>query len=351
MTVTFRRVGSWLDTPKLASGLLCLAATSAAATPPGLTRTHPAPNTQASSGERLSIEHELAWQRRVGAQLLSEVGGSGGDNCHLAPVTQVTVGASGSPNTATIGGDLSSATAANCFSTGLVIWWESFEIDKCADVVLDFCGTSPTLTPLFGSVWTTCAPDGSSCGSTIDSSDSSRDLCGEGDGNVSIFYDALAPGTYYYPIIVLDPAISYVMHITAEECSGACTGCLGSCCDTTTETCTDDLNQDQCSGAQETWTAGAKCCEAECRDPAGPEFDSSGIDLLSRVSLEDFAAFNGTPGDPHNGNEVLGIHVSLRARVCAYGDDLGDRVRRSHRPGQPGHHSVHQQRRRRHRLA
>lgn len=241
---------------------------------------------------------------------------TGGDNCNEATVVPLTVGTPGFPNTVTISGDNSGGTGPEC--AGLFdAWWEAFETDKCADVTIDFCGTDPRLAPNFVSVATFCAPDGSSCGDFLNFDGFSRGLCpGEGaNGNATIFFDALPPGTYYYPIIsdpsfLENPPGPYVMHITAEECVGACTGCLGACCNTGTETCTEDVAADTCTGPNEQYTARARCCELECRDPAGPEFDASGVKLLSQVPLGDFAS------NPAWANEAWG-YVSPSGREYA----------------------------------
>ncbi len=240
----------------------------------------------------------------------------GGDNCNEATVVPVTVGAPGFPNTVTINGDNSAGTGPECADL-IDVWWEAFETDKCADVTVDFCGTSPRLAPSYIFVATECAPDGSSCGGFLGVDSWSRDLCpGEGSpGNMSMFFDGLPAGTYYYPIIadgafLANPPGPYVMHITAEECTGACAGCVGACCNPITETCTDDVAEDACTAPDEQWSARAQCCEVECRDPAGPEYDSSGVKLLSQVPLDDFASV------PDPANEAWG-YVSPSGREYA----------------------------------
>jgi choice-of-anchor B domain-containing protein len=61
----------------------------------------------------------------------------------------------------------------------------------------------------------------------------------------------------------------------------------------------------------------------ECRDPAGPEFDALDVNLLSRVTIEDIAGFNGTPGDPHTGNEMWGYTSPLGRRYALVGTTTG----------------------------
>jgi len=241
----------------------------------------------------------------------------GGDDCHTATVTSILAGPPGTPTTVTINGDSTGVTSPECDpSLGSPIWWEAFEIDKCANVVIDFCGNSPRLSPSFVILATQCAGDGSSCGGYVSQNDFSRGLCpGEGtNGNATIFYDELPAGTYYYPIIAdgntNDPG-PYVMHISVEECSGACLGCLGACCDTVAESCTDAVDQADCADANEQWYPRGDCCAVECR-AAGPEYLAQDVELLSRVSIEDFTAAQG-------GNDVWGFQTALGRKYALIG--------------------------------
>ncbi len=236
------------------------------------------------------------------------VAAAGGDNCNTAVVVPVTAGAPGSPNIVNINGDTTPATALDCFAAG-VLWWEAFSVDRCSDVVIDFCGTTPRIPSNFIALWSSCAPDGSTCGDTLSADGWSRDLCaGEtSPGNMTLFFDSLPAGTYYYPIIVQTPG-PYVMNISAEECSGACTGCLGGCCNSSTGVCADDISQTACTGPSESWSRNA-CCATECRT-SPPEYDAVGVELLSRVAVQDF------PSGSVEANDVWG-YTSPRGRKYA----------------------------------
>ena len=290
----------WVHTHRRRISVLCVVASvavlsvGALGVPPEAVRSLASIETDVTNTSGPFLDPGGSWPRRSNAVLLAEVGGSGGDSCHLAPVTQVVVGPSGSPNTVVVNGDSSAATAGGCFAPSFTRWWEAFEIDKCATVTIDFCGTSPRLASNCTSMAAGCAVDGSSCDPFLGSDGFSRSLCdGEGaTGNATITYNAIPAGTYYYPIIANTPG-PYVMNITAEECSGSCTGCLGSCCDFTAENCQEDVSQDQCAGVQEKWSFRSRCCAVECRDPAGPEFDALGVELLSRVTLAEMSSANG----------------------------------------------------------
>ncbi|MBK7140676.1 MAG: dockerin type I repeat-containing protein [bacterium] len=76
--------------------------------------------------------------------------------------------------------------------------WHAFTIDHCMDVTLDYCGTSPA----FGNAWLNLAM-GCPCDSFSFAGDFDVTTCG--DGNVTIRWQALPAGTYYYPVL-LDPA-------------------------------------------------------------------------------------------------------------------------------------------------
>jgi hypothetical protein len=72
--------------------------------------------------------------------------------------------------------------------------WEAFTIETTSDVYLDYCGTSPA----FGNAWLNLAI-GCPCTDFTAGGDFNTDDCG--DGNVTIFWDDLPAGTYYYPVM------------------------------------------------------------------------------------------------------------------------------------------------------
>lgn len=253
---------------------------------------------------------------------------SGGDNCSDATPVTINVGPEGAPNVVTITGNSSAATGPEC---GNIIdgWWEAFTLDKCAEVTIDFCTTSPILRPYYTLLLGSCSSDGSSCGDFIDAISSNNQLCAnpEIDTNITMTFSQLAPGTYYYPIIANGVAGNvpgpYVMHIAAEECSGPCSGCRGGCCNIETNTCTDDVEALNCTDSNQNWTRQTRCCEIECRDFALAEYDTLNVNLLARVSIEDFGAFNGTPGNPHSANEMGGYTSPLGRKYAILGFTTG----------------------------
>lgn len=253
--------------------------------------------------------------------------GTGADLCEGATVTSVAVGPPGSPTTVTITGDNSAALTDSCVFSFLT-WWEAFEFDKCAKVTIDFCGTIPTHSPSLNVFVRKCPCDGTDeilPNDIVSSSSFDRATCG--DGNLTMTFDSVPSGINYLPILS-DPLFTpnlgpYTIKVTAEECSGACTECRGSCCVTTAETCADSVLETDCIAADQVWNRTTACCETECRDPAGGEFDASGINLLSRVTIADFATFTGIPGTPHEANEMWGYTSPLGRKYAIIGFTTG----------------------------
>ncbi len=140
------------------------------------------------------------------------------DNCE--DVTPVTL-TMGTP--VTFNGDNTCATnQCASFPGGHV--WEAFTLTQAANVTLDYCGTSPA----FGNAWLNLAL-GCPCESFTSAGVYNTSSCG--DGNVTIYYEGLASGTYYYPVL-LDPGndaegpytINVVANAITEYCaaSGGC---------------------------------------------------------------------------------------------------------------------------------
>lgn len=85
--------------------------------------------------------------------------------------------------------------AGGVFSAGnLGYVWESFTTTECLDLVVRFCGTSPS----YGLVTLHMYTD---CSGTNPVNSQSYDFTGCGDGNASVYYNSLPPGTYYYPVL------------------------------------------------------------------------------------------------------------------------------------------------------
>ncbi len=221
---------------------------------------------------------------------------TGGNSCTQATILSVPVGPPGAPLSIATAGDTSLADGLDCDGALVKNWWEAFVIDRCARVTLEFCGSSHEWGSLVSDmVTTTCEDSGLTCGPFIQADTQTFDLCTE--RNPTIIFDALAPGTYYYPVIVSnDPAAlgEYTLRITAEECDGVCSGCLGACCTLSDRTCVDATPPESCVEEGQRWIIREQCADAGC------ELDEANVTFLSQVALHEF------PGGPTAVNDVWG---------------------------------------------
>lgn len=116
------------------------------------------------------------------------------------------------------------ATVTNDYAPGSLLdgqgpsVYHAFTTSECTSVVISYCGTSPA----FGNVWIVI---GTECPVNELIFNSSWDTSTCPDGNVTIYYDSLAAGTYYLPVL-LDPANSaegpYTITVTATATPDDC---------------------------------------------------------------------------------------------------------------------------------
>ena len=93
--------------------------------------------------------------------------------------------------------------------------WHAFTIDECMNVSVDFCG----MNPVWGNVWLGIAI-GCPCEGFVAYTSYNNTACG--DGNYTVHFDHVAPGTYYVPVM-LDPAHGagpgpYTLHVSGVAC-------------------------------------------------------------------------------------------------------------------------------------
>lgn len=224
---------------------------------------------------------------------------TGADLCSAAAIIPLPVGPPGSPNTVTIHGASGGASGADCDNLLGDVWWEAFEIDTCATVVIDFCGMDPPRFQIKIHLVGSCDEE-NLCRPVFQAEEASP-ICS--DFNTRVVFTEVPPGVYRYPLSdgvgPRNPKGTYRMHISAEQCTGACDGCRGACCNTAERTCVDSVFPTECQAAEEKFSLHRDCQETECRPPQ-VEYDAYGVGLLSRVAVEDF------PADSVAANDVWG---------------------------------------------
>jgi len=91
--------------------------------------------------------------------------------------------------------------------------WEAFTINACADVKLDFCGTTPNIQDFWLLLYTSCP-----AGAGIFPSSYDTTTCA--DGNFTLCFPDLAPGTYFYGLAATNNNTGpYTMTVSAEACA------------------------------------------------------------------------------------------------------------------------------------
>jgi hypothetical protein len=142
-------------------------------------------------------------------------GGPSNDLCGDVSAETLTIGASltftGDNTGATFDGD---AVPGSFMDLGLPSVWHAFTTTDCADVTISYCG----IDPVFGNTWnwlaTTCPAD-----VMINATTFNTDDCG--DGNKTLYFNALPAGTYYLPIL-LEPFSGaqgpYSVEVAADGC-------------------------------------------------------------------------------------------------------------------------------------
>ncbi len=167
------------------------------------------------------------------------------DECADATIQALNV-----PGTVAVSGDNTGATDSE--NIGFNTVWEAFTITECADITVDYCGTSPA----FGQWFVNLVDD---CAFTTVFDPSAADTCA--DGNSSLLFLGLSAGTYYYPVLESNLATGpYTVNFSAtacpnppanDDCAGAivldveltCTPVTG-----TTLGATESFPADSCAG-------------------------------------------------------------------------------------------------------
>lgn len=105
--------------------------------------------------------------------------------------------------------------------------WVPFELCDATSVTIDYGGSDP----VFANAWTQLAL-GCPCDSLTDRGMLTRSA----DGNPTITWNCLSPGTYYYPVLS-EPGSQgqYQLVVELSACTGSHVGGPGNCCDVSQE--------------------------------------------------------------------------------------------------------------------
>lgn len=123
-------------------------------------------------------------------------------------------------STITFTGDNTGATNTEGFDFSSV--WESFTTTECSNLTLSYCGTSPVFDNAFLRLFVGCPSTGSLQSSSFD-----QTTCA--DGSVTIFYEFVPAGTYYYAVLTDVGSVGpYNITVSAVACpAGYCNAAAG----------------------------------------------------------------------------------------------------------------------------
>ncbi len=135
--------------------------------------------------------------------------------------------------------------------------WHAFTLADCADVTVAYCGTTPAFDQVY-IVWTSCPADTFHAGT--------YDTTSCADGNVTIRFATLPPGTYWLPVGQFGSGTTgpYTLTLAASACPGQptnddCANAVGLPVWTATDC---PQNGAQGNNAQATQDAGDPSCDA-----------------------------------------------------------------------------------------
>jgi Secretion system C-terminal sorting domain len=214
--------------------------------------------------------------------------------------------------------------------------WHAFTTTECTNVTVAYCGMPVPFENVRGSLFLGCPYS-----SFINFSSSNFNDCG--DDNVSVFFDTIPPGTYYFAVVGGNNSTGpYTISVTAEACptppaNDACTGAqlllVNTSCtpvDGTTEAGDQSLDPVECntflsSSALDVWysfvATGTDHIITATGAPNGPdlvlELFSGACDALTSIGCAD---------ENGDGEEVInqsGLTVGQTYTVRVYNFDGG----------------------------
>ncbi len=121
-------------------------------------------------------------------------------------------------------GDNTGATIAGDFAPGSTLGslnipstWHAFTVTSCADITINYCGTSPAFTEFWNVLATTCPANNV----YLFTSQYNYTTCG--DGNPTMYFLNAPAATYYFPVWYQNPGAigPYEINVTAVACGSS----------------------------------------------------------------------------------------------------------------------------------
>jgi hypothetical protein len=240
-------------------------------------------------------------------------------------------------STITFTGD--NTNAVDNDSLGMPAVWEMFTTTECANLSISYCGTTPAFGNGFTNIFSGCPFT-----SFITAGSFNDTVCG--DGNFTLNYESVPPGTYYYAVMqdAANSAIGpYTLNVSATACAPVpanddCAGAIDltsavDCVPTagTTAGATESLPAIQCNGftspvANDVWYSFTATVpnhtvtvEGILNFDAVIELFSGACDNLTSVVCEDSNYPIGTPATENMVLSGLTVGTTYYVRLYDYG--------------------------------
>lgn len=130
------------------------------------------------------------------------------------PANDLCSGATNQPlsvgNSVSFNGDNTGGLDTELLGFGTV--WHSFTTTECTNLVLSYCGTTPAFGNAFLNLFSDCPPVTAFGSESFNTTDCP-------DGNVTIYYENVPAGTYYYGVLTSDVSTGpYTITVAASTC-------------------------------------------------------------------------------------------------------------------------------------
>jgi hypothetical protein len=181
--------------------------------------------------------------------------------------------------------------------------WEVFTIEQCMDVAISYCGTSPAFQVILPTLYVGCSPSGFQ--NQVRHPNTGIDQTACPDGNYTIPFEQLAPGTYYFPVVSQTGSLGdYVLTFLGTACAATpptndvCSGAIPLFPNEACITVTGDV-----FGAN----AGVSLPAITCNEPAGDASDDVWFRFTATADVHTIIV---SPSDLFNAS------VDLRSGTC-----------------------------------
>jgi hypothetical protein len=211
--------------------------------------------------------------------------------------------------TVTFTGDNSDAAVDDCTTFSGNEVWEAFSISETLNVVIDYCETVPTFSPVWGYVSDSCP-----CGGIVQADSTLFLPCPGGETDPIMTYNNLPAGEYWIPVYAAEDATlgPYTIHVTASLPPA-------DCCVVHPQPGCDEIDGVPAPGVEECVCAvDAFCCDTT--------WDEACVSEVEGLGCADCPSTEPLVNDECDGAVALACDTSITVTGGDYTTNAGDPV-------------------------